>query len=107
MINLADLEKKINSELTTKIKFSGIKHDQLYLEIDCDDLNKIVNIINPRFQTLTYYGFRKEYLIDFIRKNNLLGIDRIVPIGRTSEFSLVWDGYDLVRKLSRICEIIW
>ena len=28
MNNLIDLEKKINSELTTKIKKSEIKHDQ-------------------------------------------------------------------------------
>ena len=32
MINLIDLEKKINSELTTKIKKSEIKHNQLYLK---------------------------------------------------------------------------
>ena len=38
MKNLSDLEKKINSELTTKIKISEIKHSQLYLNIDCDDL---------------------------------------------------------------------
>ncbi len=38
MSNLADLEKKINSELATKIKFSEIKHRQLYLNIDCNDL---------------------------------------------------------------------
>ena len=38
MSNLPDLEKKINSELTTKIKFSEIKHNQLYLNIDSDDL---------------------------------------------------------------------
>ena len=38
MINLANLEKKINSELATKIKFSEIKHHQLYLSIDCNDL---------------------------------------------------------------------
>ena len=35
MISLKDLEKKINSELTTKIKKSEIKHEQLYLYIDC------------------------------------------------------------------------
>ena len=34
MIDLKDLEKKINSELTTKIKKSKIKHNQLYLNID-------------------------------------------------------------------------
>jgi NADH-quinone oxidoreductase subunit C len=38
MINLIDLEKKINSELTTKIKKSEIRHEQLYLNIDAKDL---------------------------------------------------------------------
>ena len=38
MINLIDLEKKINSELTTKIKKSEIRHNQLYINIDSDDL---------------------------------------------------------------------
>ena len=38
MKNLSDLEKKINSELATKIKSSEIKHHQLYLNIDCNDL---------------------------------------------------------------------
>ena len=34
---LTDLEKKINSELATKIKKTEIKHDQLYVEIDKHD----------------------------------------------------------------------
>ena len=34
MKNLEDLEKIINSELTTKINNSKIKHDQLYINID-------------------------------------------------------------------------
>ena len=38
MINLSDLEKKINSELATKIKLSEIKHNQLYLYIECENL---------------------------------------------------------------------
>ena len=38
MKNLTDLEKKINSELTTKINKSEIKHNQIYIEIDKDDL---------------------------------------------------------------------
>ena len=38
MNNLEDLEKKINSELNTKIKESKINHNQLYLEIEADDL---------------------------------------------------------------------
>ena len=35
---LADLEKKINSELVSKIKSSEIKHNQLNLNIDCENL---------------------------------------------------------------------
>jgi len=38
MNNLIDLEKKINSELGTKINSSKILHNQIYLEIDKDDL---------------------------------------------------------------------
>ena len=38
MKNLEDLEKKINSELTTKINRSEIKHNQIYLDTDKDHL---------------------------------------------------------------------
>tara|TARA_Y100001970_G_scaffold267082_1_gene356560 strand:- start:739 stop:1347 length:609 start_codon:yes stop_codon:yes gene_type:complete len=56
MINLIDLEKKINSELTTKIKKSEIKHNQLYLNIDNDDLIDVCLFIksnkNTKFRQL-------------------------------------------------------
>ena len=38
MNTLEDLEKKINSELATKINNTSIKHNQLYIDIDKDDL---------------------------------------------------------------------
>ena len=38
MMNLTDLEKKINSELTTKINKSEIKHNQIYIEINKENL---------------------------------------------------------------------
>ena len=37
MITLENLEKKINSELTTKIKESKIKHEQVYIDLDKKD----------------------------------------------------------------------
>ena len=56
MINLTDLEKKINSELTTKIKKSEIKHNQLYLSIDSKDLINVALFIksneNTKFRQL-------------------------------------------------------
>ena len=38
MNTIKDLEKKINSELVSKIKFSEIKHNQLYLGINSENL---------------------------------------------------------------------
>ena len=38
MNTLIELEKKINSELTTKIDQSKILHDQLYININKEDL---------------------------------------------------------------------
>jgi NADH-quinone oxidoreductase subunit C len=56
MINLIDLEKKINSELTTKINKSNIKHEQLYLYIDSKDLIDVTLFIktneNTKFRQL-------------------------------------------------------
>jgi NADH-quinone oxidoreductase subunit C len=51
MINLIDLEKKINSELATKIKNSEIKHSQLYLNIDSDDLIDVCLFIKSNKDT--------------------------------------------------------
>ena len=41
MKNLEDLEKKINSELTTKINKTEIKYNQVYLDIDKEDLIEV------------------------------------------------------------------
>ena len=51
MNNLIDLEKKINSELTTKINKSEIKHNQIYLETDKDDLIDVVLFLKTNTDT--------------------------------------------------------
>ena len=58
MITLNDLEKKINSELTTKINESKILHNQLYLSIDSEDL------INVTLFLKTNNDLRFRQLID-------------------------------------------
>ncbi len=56
MINLIDLEKKINSELTTKVKKTEIRHEQLYINIDSEDLIDVTLFIksneNTKFRQL-------------------------------------------------------
>tara|TARA_Y100000591_G_scaffold331420_1_gene365300 strand:+ start:1102 stop:1698 length:597 start_codon:yes stop_codon:yes gene_type:complete len=56
MNNLLDLEKIINSELATKIKSSHVKHKQLYLDTESDDLTKVLvflkNNVSTKFRQL-------------------------------------------------------
>ena len=51
MKNLEDLEKKINSELTTKINKTQIKYNHLYIDIDKDDLIDVVLFIKTNQET--------------------------------------------------------
>ena len=51
MNTLIDLEKKINSELTTKINKSKISHNQLFLDIDCSDLIEVILFLKNNNQT--------------------------------------------------------
>jgi len=51
MENLINLEKKINSELTTKINSSQIKHDQIYLLIDSDDIIDVILFLKTNANT--------------------------------------------------------
>ena len=56
MKNLLDFEKKINSELATKIKKTEIKFNQIYIEIDKEDLADVVLFLktdkNTQFKQL-------------------------------------------------------
>ncbi len=56
MKSCIDLEKKINSELTTKIKKTEIRHDQLYINIESEDLLNVALFIknneNTKFRQL-------------------------------------------------------
>ena len=72
-----------------------------FSEYHASSVSELAKIINRRYQTLAYYGLPKEELAAFIREVRPSGIDRIVPIGQTTDFSLVWDGYDLIELLSR------
>ena len=56
MENLINLEKKINSELTTKINSSKVKHNQIYLSIDSNDIIDVILFMktneNTKFRQL-------------------------------------------------------
>ena len=57
--NLKSLEKSINSELSSKIQNSLIKHDELLIEINENDLIDVVQFLksneNCKFRQLNRY----------------------------------------------------
>jgi hypothetical protein len=77
-----------------------------FSEYIAGSLHEIATVINNKYQTLAYYGYDKNILQQLVTANRLSGIDRIVPVGATTDFSLTWDGYDLINTLSRICTIL-
>jgi len=76
-----------------------------FYEYDTDVISDIAHVINTRYQTMTYFGVDKTYLLDFVVKNRLTGIDRIVPVGNALDINVIWDGYDIVKSLSRIIDV--
>jgi hypothetical protein len=105
---------RMPDNLIVRVAINSIPHDVeeyrnkagYFLEYTARSLDEIVEPITRKFQTLAYFGINANILRDFVVKHRLPGIDRIVPIGRTSEFSLVWDGADLISAMSRICSIV-
>ena len=76
-----------------------------FYEKKINSIHDLKNYDNLKNQTLTYYGFKKEFLLNYVINNNLLGIDRIVPVGYAHAISTKWDGYDIVYSFSRIVDI--
>jgi hypothetical protein len=71
-----------------------------FLEYDCDDITEIFPLCNDKHcQTIAYIG-DKEMFLQLLEKG-AKGIDRIVPVGKTMDFDLLWDGYDLTGHLTR------
>ena len=50
-------------------------------------------------QTLSYIG-NVDAIMPLLQ-SGIQGIDRVVPVGRTMDFDLTWDGYNLFERLTR------
>jgi len=90
-----------NSELMDFKYNSGF-----FFEQDIEVLKDILPICGGKLQTLTYYGIKPAEIMAFISDCKPKGIDRVVPMGKSMDFSLTWDGYDLIRELSRKVDLI-
>ncbi len=77
-----------------------------FYEYDAETLTEILPIATIKSQTVTYYGLTREQIIKFVNEDHPHGVDRFVPLGKSMDFTLIWDGYDLINTLSRIVDIL-
>ncbi len=109
--NLKSIKIYDNSIYTLKLKKFTNEMENLrgrwgyFYEFETKDINLISKNINRKYQTVTYFGFKKNTIEKFIMNNNLKGIDRFVPVGSALDINFIWDGYDLYRSLTRIIEV--
>jgi len=74
----------------------------VFFEFVGTGVEPLARVMNRKFQTLTYLGFEPAELRRTFARQGVSGLDRIVPVGDAGSFSLVWDGYDVIRHMSRI-----
>lgn len=100
------------NNLLVRIRVEDLKKDLLrhmensgyFLEYDSDNLMELSELCNQKCQTISYIGETKE--LQTLAESGVRGIDRIVPVGKTMDFSFVWDGYNLLERLTRRISII-
>lgn len=75
-----------------------------FFEYDCERLEDLKAVCdNTHCQTIAYIGDKEMF--GALLAMGLKGVDRIVPVGQTMDFAFVWDGYDLMRQLTRTIRI--
>lgn len=72
-----------------------------FLESGGETLDGLYPALTRKCQTITCLGVDPEEVRERILRQRVPGVDRVVPSGHALDFSLVWDGRDLIREMSR------
>lgn len=97
-------------QLITRVRVDALHEDLpvyragsgFFIEYEARTFAEIHPLCSSSCQTLSYYGMDKESLLQEVLTMRPAGIDRIVPMGHTMDFALIWDGVDLIRSMSRV-----
>jgi len=77
-----------------------------FFEYEAPTLADALTFTSVKCQTMTYFGLTQGEIRSAIQIAAPHGIDRAVPIGASMNFTLIWDGYDLIRSLSRVVGVL-
>ncbi|MCG5047546.1 hypothetical protein L2164_02420 [Pectobacterium brasiliense] len=93
-------------EMLDEATMDHVSSGGYFLEYLAQDIGEIYPVCNSRCQTLSTLGIDNIVIKEFLTEYQPAGIDRVVPIGRTMDFSLRWDGYDLILSMSRCISVV-
>jgi len=72
-----------------------------FSESGFSNLDLALKALDNDEQTLTYAGFKKEHIEKIVIESDIM-LDRIVPVGTALDIGFIWDGVDVLQRLSRI-----
>jgi hypothetical protein len=73
-----------------------------FFETTDNDLTNLESVVDERYQTVTCFGIDPQNVIERVVAKGLMGIDRVVPVGKALDIGVMWDGYDMIGILSRV-----
>ena len=75
-----------------------------FFEYTAKTLDEILPVLNKSCQTLSYLGVDPKEIEKLVLEHGVRGCDRIVPLGKTMDLSVLWDGYNMVENMSRLID---
>jgi hypothetical protein len=78
----------------------------MFFQTDINTVSDVFSYMDERVQTCILAGVDSEEVISCMEKYWCHGIDRIVPFGKALDIGVYWDGYDMIRSMSRVVQIM-
>lgn len=102
-ISIGSLIERIQIDSGDRDWMEHLGSDGLFYEINVKNLSELTHIAcNGKLQTVGYFGIAKTDLLNLVLEKNIgSGVDKIVPIGTTLNYSIQWDGVNSLERLSR------
>jgi hypothetical protein len=97
--------KKISENIWLTSRDSKIVIGRLgrFSELGFTELDLALKALDNDEQTLTYIGFESEHLEKVVIETGVT-LDRVVPVGMALDIGFIWDGVDVLQRLSRIVD---
>lgn len=109
--NIAKVRR--HGKILTRIQLSDIEQHNnirqlhcgsgLFFELSIEHISELSALVDRKIQTISYFGFSSDNIKKEFKCNNIYP-DRVVPVGEALNFSVIWDGFNLLKSLTRIVD---